>query len=77
MEVMKPEGKQRIFKFTKNITKYCILLLCFWISTEIIGKLWLHGPSAWEISKRNYIAFCILYIVILLVFWLLFEAYGV
>ena len=74
---MKPEGKQRIFKFTKNITKYLILLLCFWLSTDIIGKLWMYGSGAWEISKRNYMAFCILYIVILLVFWLLFEAYGV
>ena len=77
VEVMKPEGRQRIFKFTKSITKYSILLLCFWISTDIIRKLWLHGSGAWEISRRNYIAFCILYIVILLVFWLLFEAYGV
>lgn len=71
------ETKLLLFKITKNIFRYAILLLCYVLAFGLLSKISFSGGALWIASQNNYIAISILYLVILFIFWVLFEAYNV
>ena len=69
--------KQVIFKITKICTRYLILFVCFFAALRMLQTVPFFGVEVMQINERTNFAVSILYLVILFVFWQMFEAYGI
>ncbi len=66
-----------MFRYIKFITQYLLYVFYFLVSMEVMRGFQISGFASDLLHRRSYLALCILYLSALVVFWILFEAFGI